>query len=977
MVIIMIATLFVGETVTFASQIITSEPQTSASKEDTSASKEDTSASKEDTSASKEETSASKEETSASKEETSASKEETSASKEETSASKEETPKQKAKATRAGTAISTWEELRAAYADGTVTAVSLSNDITRTTGDLAAGRNTDFSIEGNGYNLDLGNQVFRVQQSATATFSISNIKTLSTTAGRVTGIVSSGDANTALSGWTINFTDVNSALDNQTRIASVSGGQLNLAGNITWYTATEMAVIDGVKIEDNAKVIGFKQTAHDDRSFFWFAQAGMREDSAGSHDFVIGKNATGSFKMTGSGVAFPVVFAYYNEIHLEEGATYNATMPGNAFRSDYYKSSFVADGKNKINITSLSSGQSPVSFNSNVKTGEDSRFYVGPESEFYIIGNTNSRLFDASIANDARRTTITIDTPKNYDLRNSSTATNANSSIANTNFKEFSIKNSDVNVWELKDQVLGPATYGGSKVDYVTRLANGTVTSSDSGLQSIFSVEGLRRISGLNQDPEFEFNDVTNAEYSISGKVILGYVPDENGMDDEGNFHYIPVYAGKDQGIVELKDSYSVLHPDLKTDETGEVKYTGDKLNLQDKVVTALSANGAHIQQEQSEYTVVDVTPPEPTELLTKRVSVNTTTLKGTGEVGATVYLELNGTLLSPVTTEVDADGNWSMEIPTGTFVKDMTGQLLLEDKAGKADIDSPPETNSDKGNINPREDLTYKDVTFKAGTKFVVENLAPEITIGAPVKDGETYEYYPENHAALGGIVEVVANVRDLDSETFTTYIEVDGGAPESLGIKPGGNELYRDVSREYTEEEIQEILADNEPHQFTMYATDSDGATSEKVSIMMIWPDKGELVMKSVPDVSFGNQEINTIDKSFYVESKSDDLIIEDTRKEVSSWKVNAQIEQELTNQDTNKVIPSVIRYDNQVISADKLTIFEKNDPTKGTFNLSEKWIEDQKGLNLFLPVGKISSGDYDASIIWSLEDTVANEN
>ncbi|WP_413521929.1 hypothetical protein [Brochothrix thermosphacta] len=253
--------------------------------------------------------------------------------------------------------------------------------------------------------------------------------------------------------------------------------------------------------------------------------------------------------------------------------------------------------------------------------------------------------------------------------------------------------------------------------------------------------------------------------------------------------------------------------------------------------------------------------------------------------------------------------------------------------------------------------------------------NKVPEIKIGIPVETGGTYEYFPEKHEDLGGILEIVANARDLDSKNFTTYLQVDDGEVEKLGIKPGGSDIYRDITKEYEEEEIQQILADNQPHTFTFYVEDSDGGKSEKVSITIIWPNKGELAMKSVPDVSFGNQDVNVTDKTFYVESKDEDLIIEDTRKDATSWKVNAQIDQELTNQATNKEVPSVLRYDDDYLSQDKITVFEKNKAEKGTFNLSEHWIDNKEGLNLFVKVGKISSGDYNARIMWSLEETPAN--
>lgn len=132
----------------------------------------------------------------------------------------------------------------------------------------------------------------------------------------------------------------------------------------------------------------------------------------------------------------------------------------------------------------------------------------------------------------------------------------------------------------------------------------------------------------------------------------------------------------------------------------------------------------------------------------------------------------------------------------------------------------------------------------------------------------------------------------------------------------------------------------------------------------------------MKPVPNVSFGDQQVNTIDKTLYVASKETDQVIEDTRKDATSWKVNSQIEQELTNVDTNKIVTDVLRYDDEFLSAAKMAIFEKSTPEKGCFNLSENWIDKKEGLNLFVKVVKIGSGNYTANIMWSLEEKTANK-
>lgn len=873
--------------------------------------------------------------------------------------------------------ITTIEELIAAYKDLNHKGVRLANDIANTKNTaLITTRTTSFTVDGQGHKLDLGNRYFGVTQSATATFDIRNIEELSSTASTVRGIVASGDANTAVSGWTINFRDVISNATNKTRIASVSGAQLNLAGKIRWRTASEMAVIDGVYIEDNADVVSIKQDSHDDRSFFWYAQLGMLEASAASHEFVVGKNAKANFKMLGSGTGYPVVFAYYKKIHLEDGATFNGTMPGNAFRSDYYPSSFIADGNNTINLTSVNASYATVSFNSTLDTTVKAEFNVGKDSSVYIIGATNRPLFEGSSNVDAKRTSIIIDSPENIDLRNySASTTSTNSSIASKTFEEFTIKNSDLDVWRLVDPVTGPSIYYGEKVEYLTQLAGGIMSSSNSEITSYFPTDQVRRISGLNQIPEMTFQPVTDADKTINGRVILGYVPDEDGIDDEGNANYVPVYAGANQASAEITDTYGVTTK-TPTKVNGYVSVENDKFNKTNEIIKGKAHKGDSVQEENTEFKVIDITPPEPAKVTTSPIYPNTTELEGTGEIGSEVTLTVNNKELADVTATVGEDGQWKLQIPEGSIKRNDVLQIFLRDHAGLAEgLTDHPTTNNEVGNINPAADKAYRDAEFKAATKVTVvriPNVNPVMDLTKPVQEDELYLYDPVEE---GNTFVTEGTVFDNDSETVTIYAQIDDEAATKVKTYDESDEKIN-WTKEFTKTEMTNLLADEEVHTISYYAIDGDDAKSNivKFNVQLY---TGELKVSSAPkDISFGEQLISITDQTYYVKEKDNDLVIEDTRTTGESWRVTATLGKELTNDTTNKVIKDAVYYNDDTLSlTDAYTVYEKDVAEKGSFNISENWIDDEKGLNLEMKANS-EAGDYSTEVHWAVEDVPENK-
>lgn len=695
---------------------------------------------------------------------------------EKTTTSAENNGIQKFTLTDSVTTVSNWNEFVTAFRDNTVTDILFLNDIAYGVGGTTSiptnARTDSLTIDGGNFKLTMGSQILYLNATKTATLTVKNISEVKQNdIGTRYGFVYANlDFSSQHSGWTLNFGNLYKGATSgwAPRLACNSGGQINIIDDVTWYTSSELVTTSGMKIEDGVKLTSYKNNYSENRSFIWFDLNNNLRTSldVGSNDFIVGKNASANFRMTNTGAtAYPVVFSFFKNFILEEGATFNGTMPGNAYRADYQASNFIAKGKNKINLTSLSNGYAPIAIDRRIDRGTSSsdatterQFYVGPESELYVIAATGTPLFATSgtggyaIGNTVN---VTIDSPKYLDLRNYSTSTtSANSSILNSEVKNFSILNSDINIWRLADNVNSQAPYAFSTVESLTQsgVGNSLVsTSSDSGVANLLPLNKIRRISALNENPKINFIDVTNAQKYINYETILGYFPDKNGMDMNGIIHYDPVYPNVGQATADITDTYGTKHLSISSGANGQNKLATGQLNKAGEYTLGTAYFGKRIQDEQTTYKVWDVVPPDPAVVTSSDLTEGISSLEGTGEIGATVYLDIDGTRIDSSTTTVGADGKWKVTFDKSLAKTNGVATIYLEDHAGKADITTPPATNNTNGNINPKNDLTYQDVTFKAATKvtFVKSSFkvdANDFTMNA--KD------YPKTDSELDALI-------------------------------------------------------------------------------------------------------------------------------------------------------------------------------------------------------------------------------
>lgn len=510
------------------------------------------------------------------------------------------------------------------------------------------------------------------------------------------------------------------------RLARASYAEVTVYGKMDLDTRAENFYLGSFIMEDNTVYKG--NVNHYNFSIFWYNVKTPSGATGESMEYTIGKNCQVTLTQSQtSGTTYPAVFSYYQGITIGEGSAFNVNMPGNAVRFDEKGAGMTIKKGAVVNLTSKQDSGSVVAFSTN-----DTYLTAEPGSYFYVIGHSSQPLIDlganATGTGTVYRTgnTFTLNSPAQYDLRNlkdGETAVNLNS--LNYADNEFSIIDSDIDLWETTSEAMGPSDETYSQVPDFKVTGHGTkeiVTTSVAGLQQ-FKQASYRRISGMNQKPELEWEPVTDADKTLKARVIIGYVPDNEGSAS-GTVNYIPVYASENQAQVDVTDSYGTIKSAVPTDREGYITVTDTKFQKTGGTVQGLAKRSAWIADAPDATAVLDVTPPDPAQVTdADKIFTKTKTLSGTGEPNSLLLLKLNDgdSGIAPIT--VAADGTWSEDISSLTLQKDDVLQLFLEDQSGKvsAELPDPPSTNNSVGNIEPATDQKYHDATFKAATKITV----------------------------------------------------------------------------------------------------------------------------------------------------------------------------------------------------------------------------------------------------------------
>ncbi|MGX4687037.1 isopeptide-forming domain-containing fimbrial protein [Vagococcus sp. JNUCC 83] len=676
--------------------------------------------------------------------------------------------------------VSNWADFKTAFEDQTTTKITLTNDITYT--GVATNlkyRTTDIVIDGSkagtkpedfkNYKLDLANtslMIGKPTNSGTATMNIQNITlanngTVGADVARG-GIIETYNAYSASNNnqygqyWTFNMKNVYvpdvSSTSGSGRLFRTPRAQINVSGKNKIYTRAENFYTGGVNFADGTEYYG--EITQNNYSIIWFnSQVGASDTGTG--DFIVGDGANVKLRnvRNTNNTGYPAIYMYYRSIQIGENAQFTASVPGAAVQFSGNGQTFNAKKGSIVTLTSLASYPSIQDNVTNfVGSGANSstplmdwsgssarnmKMLFEPGSNLYVIGRTTGvgdALIDLGSLAAKKNNSIILDNPANFDIRNNASNTNRDAvQVNNTGSNNsFTVKNSNMSFWKLGSSFSSTADFDYTDVEELTITDGHKVTSSNSELaaslnsNSTTARSNIARISGLNVPPTINWQyTITDADKQLTNlaRVKLGDVPDDTGLDENGDLHYTELFASK--GLpVEITNPKTGNKATLLTDNSGYVSTTLTDFLDPGMKFSAIATRGNLVSEPSLSEPVFNITPPKPVKVNTGKIYESDSKISGSGaEVGSKVYLQVNGGAMTEVAT-VDESGNFSYTLPNKFNVGDKV-QVYLRDTAGLAPTNlkvKAPTTNDKDGNINPSKDLVYSDATFPAASSYVVE---------------------------------------------------------------------------------------------------------------------------------------------------------------------------------------------------------------------------------------------------------------
>ncbi|OTN88328.1 hypothetical protein A5819_000780 [Enterococcus sp. 7E2_DIV0204] len=931
--------------------------------------------------------------------------------------------------------VGTWAEFKAAYDDQTVTKIIMTADISRTT-NLAL-RQTSIEIDGGGFILDMNSDTLRMAARPTDGIGFFHFHDMTAKnsanegnglGGNMWAFVNATNGTPYSQNWYYRTGNINTVRENGQRVIRLirgTRGEITVYGKLNLITTSENFYAGSMIIEDGTNWYG--EDTGSNYSVIWFEQNSSGTDTGAAQKFQIGKHAQVVLKNSTNGTAYPAVYSYYSDLTVGENSIYNSNMNGNSVRFDNTGSSMTVKKDATVNLLSRGSG-SVMQFSTN-----NSSFNLEPGGSIYIVGSTTSPVVDITGGSNK---TFTMNSPKGFDIRNKNTGTASNSpALSTTNIATniLTINDSDIDLWTLRSELMGPSQQTYAKVEGFSAKANGgasNVTTTEPGLATFVATQ-YRRIAGMNANPEIEWVPVTDADKTYKARVKIGMTPTDS-FDENGNVILQPVYAAAGQAQVTYTDTYGETHT-VSTDAQGYAIMTDTKFNITNKEIKAHAVRGPWIAETDPTTPVLDVTPPEPAIVEGGKVTNGMKQLSGKdAEANAKIYVDINGTRQTNV-GKVNADGTWTYNLPrylnTGETI-----QIFLEDNAGKITetLDpAAPSTNSDNGNINPATELKYRDATFKAATKYTVEDVLPDKPLmektvissgGATTQVGDTLTYTltaknnkEASYTTLWSNTVVTDTIpAGLDFDPATAEVKIDGVVAETpkdytydadskvLTVKLGdlatGASSVVTFKAQVSSSAVGTVISNtasvigDSPREETFVEGPNDpDAKHETYSATSKKADNpggtvfGVLELASAPtEIDFGSVKyqgkttrINT------AQHHGADLVVKDSRANKKGWSLTAKMTTPMTS--TNPDIPAytldgALKYvykNNEITlnggAQDIMTQAANASTAETTYNISDTWSESGDGFKFETSAQDVKTlGTYQGEILWELGDT-----
>lgn len=833
--------------------------------------------------------------------------------------------------------------------------------------------------------------------------------------------------------------------------------EVSMYGDNYLSVTGEVFYLGSFILEDGGSLRGVSE--YSNYSIIWFVVDRGPDSTGASGELTVGENSFIYLKnVRTSAVSYPAFYATYKDAVIKEGATVNIDMQGNAWRFDAKDSSLTVKKDATLNLISRGTG-APFQFgggggpfasgsiNSASPSGINAVFEPG--SNLFVYGKTAIRTGAVNFSTGTSNSSLTLNNVAQYDIRNSTgsgdyRAINLNHDAGTgVNSNSVTIINSDISIWKnnipsgTDVNITGPPSDSFIKVglfDIKSQNANTdseaasrpypvTLGGNDSEFASTlgkYNPIRYKRISGRNTAPEIIWTPVTDADKTLRVRVYLGEEP--TGYDSEGNTILQPVYAQAGEVNVYLTDVYGQNYGPIATDQNGYVSIPVEfqKAGLEVKAYAERGQPGHMWTGETSEFTVIDITPPEPATVVGDKVTNATKQLIGENlEPDAKVFLTISGSTsnagtLVPAGT-VGADGKWTHDLSAYLNAGD-TVTIYLQDDAEKISADVAaqllqpklPITHTDSGNINPYpNDVTYSDATFKKATSYTVEDIIPDQpsmtktlkvyrngteTTTPQVNDTATYTLTAKNNKPITYtttwvdvvITDTIPEGLDFDAAS----VKINGNTP------PAGAVTYAEDTRLLTvnvgdlDSQVEAVVTfDAKINRDRIGETirneaKASGTTPRETNdpfVPGINPDPiyevkeatayvdtpgtiaGVLEITSAPaELNFGVEK-NNVDTRVNQAIYSEPLTVSDSRAQRDGWTLRAQLEQVLTNvDDSSKTLPQALRYKRGgseiILNGSPQVIYSDDSGAAGDFVVSDDWSESGDGFKLEVPAGQV---------------------
>ncbi|WP_429975057.1 WxL domain-containing protein, partial [Enterococcus sp. DIV0840c] len=579
-------------------------------------------------------------------------------------------------------------------------------------------------------------------------------------------------------------------LDPDTRVSArsnftsdVNGQSTIRIGGLDQETRSEKYLIEvgkGALLESKANISSAMQVSANDGVFNVFDQGQLLLESGATNGLGANANATLRFSRTGTaattgGHSFLIdngsieinktggnaaglrMFGSNNQIRVQNKGEFfinnlgsgsgtdggsGSSSQGIDFREGNNNQFIVVDPGSRVEIDA----QSGPAVDMNGGTG----FITASNGGYFeAVGRTATAT--AGIFN-AGALTVDFDNPLFMDFRNNRPG--GGNIFNNTASSRLEAKNSDLAVWRNGSNLSGDPDLNFPTLDFSFTGTNfntlGATNKPDILNTTTFGTTGLTAYSRLSSNNARwvivdELRVPTNADKKIHGHVSIPVGLDASRSAWEGEATVVVEVERADGSKVEYTtttEGHSIEEPGISIYgeeprgglfeiELPDSLQKGDKVRIKEAYLTSgeLSQGYENIILTET-VEVFPIIPPTPAQFSSSVIANDSTSIRGYSEnKDAEVTATHNGEPLDTGTVTIDSDGNFTLDLSTVSLEEDDEIQVFLRDTEGsahEAGVINPPETNNDRGNINPATALAFHDVTFEAATLLTVADLGP-----------------------------------------------------------------------------------------------------------------------------------------------------------------------------------------------------------------------------------------------------------